>query len=288
MLSKETSKEFHETFAQLFVHNVHLNGLRAILYCFGLSASRYIEYTSALIFLNSELKASSIILEMGCGHSILPTLLAKSDLEVVTLDLSRDALKWQINKSRETLNKSLNPVLADGRSLPFKNRSISVISCISAIEHIPGNGDIQASREIGRVLEPNGLCIISFPLSTRLISYSKREWTAEIPHLAKRFSKSFLPIIFKKFKVDRTLSYFERFYGLKDVHKRIIAPSCCIKEDCLALKSGWFVKFLYERLIPTGVFTPLEFVMARFLTVSKCTQDIEAVILKIRKPSHTL
>jgi ubiquinone/menaquinone biosynthesis C-methylase UbiE len=287
MLSKGTSKGFHETFAQLFVHNVRLNGLRATLYCFGLSASRYIEYTSALIFLNSELKASSIILEMGCGHSILPTFLAKSDLEAVTLDISRDALKWQINKSRETLNKSLNPVLADGRNLPFKDRSISVISCISTIEHIPGNGDIQAAREMGRVLEPNGLCIISFPLSTRLISYSKREWTAEIPPLIKRFSKSFLPIIFKKFKVDRTLSYFERFYGLKDVHKRIIAPSCCIKEDYLALKSGWFVKFFYERLIPTGVFTPLEFVMARFLTVSKYTQDIEAVILKIRKPSHT-
>jgi ubiquinone/menaquinone biosynthesis C-methylase UbiE len=287
MLSKETSKEFREAFAQLFVHNVHLNGLRATLYCFGLSASRYIEYTSALIFLSSELKASSIILEIGCGHSILPTLLARSDLDAVALDISRDALKWQIDKSRETLNKSLNPVLADGRSLPFKDRSISVISCISAIEHIPGNGDIQAAREIGRVLKPNGLCIMSFPLSTRPISYSKREWTAEIPPLIKRFSKSFLPMIFKQLKVDRTLSYFERFYGLKDVNKRIIAPSCCIKEDCLALKSGWFVKFFYERLIPTGVFTPLEFVMARFLTVSKCTQDIEAVILKIRKPSHT-
>jgi ubiquinone/menaquinone biosynthesis C-methylase UbiE len=287
MLSEETSKEFHETFAQLFVHNVRLNGLRATLYCFGLSASRYIEYTSALIFLSSELKASSIILETGCGHSILPTLLAKSDLEVVTLDISRDALKWQIHKSRETLSKSLHAVLADGRNLPFKDASISVISCISAIEHIPGNGDIQAAREMGRVLEPNGLCIISFPLSTRLISYSKREWTAEIPPLIKRFSKFFLPMIFEKFKVDRTLSYFERFYSLKDVHKRIIASSCCIKEDYLALKSGWFVKFFYERLIPTGVFTPLEFVMARFLTVSKYTQDIEAVILKIRKPSYT-
>ena len=286
MLSKETSKEFHEIFAQLFVHNVRLNGLRAILYCFGLSASRYIEYTSALLFLNLELKACSVILEVGCGHSILPTLLAKSDLEAVTLDLSRDALKWQINKSRETVNKPLNSVLADGKSLPFKNSSISVISCISTIEHIPDSGDIQAAREIGRVLEPNGLCIISFPLSTRLTSYSKSEWTAEIPSLVKRFSKSFLPVIFKKFKVDRTLSYFERFYGLKDVHTRIIAPSCCIKEEYLTLKSGRFVKFMYERLIPTGVFTPLEFVMARFLIISKHIQNIEAVILKIRKPSH--
>jgi ubiquinone/menaquinone biosynthesis C-methylase UbiE len=286
MLSKETSKEFHETFAQLFVHNVRLNGLRATLYCFGLSASRYIEYTSALIFLNSELKASSIILETGCGHSILPTLLAKSDLEVVTLDISRDALKWQISKSRETLCKSSHAVLADGRNLPFKDASISAISCISAIEHVPGNGDIQAAREIGRTLEPNGLCIISFPLSTRLLSYSKREWTAEIPPLIGRFSKFFLPMIFEKFKVDRTLSYFERFYSLKDVHKRIITASCCIKEDYLALNSGWFVKFIYERLIPTGVFTPLEFVMARFLTVSRCIQDIESVILKMRKPSY--
>jgi ubiquinone/menaquinone biosynthesis C-methylase UbiE len=286
MLSKEISKEFHETFAQLFVHNVRLNGLKATLFCFGLSASRYIEYTSALFFLSSELKTSGIILEMGSGHSILPTLLAESDLEVVTLDIGRDALKWQMNKSREKLNKSLSLVLADARNLPFKNRSISVISCISSVEHIPGNGDVQAACEMGRILEQSGLIIISFPLSTRLVSYSKSEWTAEIPPLIQRFSKSFLPIVFKKLKVDRTLSYFERFYALKDVNKRIIEPSGCINEDCLALKSGWFARFLYERLIPTGVWTPLEFVMARFLTISKSTQDIEAVVLKIRKSSH--
>jgi len=287
MFSKESSKRFHKTFRQLFVHNVHLNGLKSALYCFGLSASRYIEYASALTFLSSELKARNIILEIGCGHSILPTLWAKSGLQVVTVDISRDALKWQINKNKEILNKSLHAVLVDGKNLPFKDGSCSVISCISAIEHVPGNGDIQVAYEIGRVLKPNGLCIISFSLSRYSNSYSKRDWGAEIPPLIKRVFKSFLPIMFDKFKVDRTLSYFERFYSLEDMHNRIIFPSRCIKEDHLTLRSGWIIKFIYERIIPTGVLTPLEFLMARLLTVSKCAKNMDAIILKIRKPSHT-
>lgn len=287
MFSKEISKSFHKTFRELFVHNVRLNGLKATLYCFGLSASRYIEYTSALAFLSSELNASDIILEIGCGHSILPMLWAESGVQVITVDISRDALKWQINKSREILKKSLHAVLADGKNLPFKGETISVISCISAIEHVPGNGDIQVAYEIGRVLRPDGLCIVSFSLSPYSNSYSKREWTAEIPPLVKRVFKSFLPIMFNKFKVDRTLSHFERFYSLEDVHKRIIIPSCCIKEDCLTLRSRWVIKFIYERIIPTGVFTPLEFLMAGLLTISKCVKDMDSIILKIRKPSHT-
>lgn len=286
MFSKEISKRFHRTFKQLFVHNVHLNGLKATLYCFGLSASRYIEYASALTFLSSELKASDIILEIGCGHSILPTLWAESGLQVVTVDINRDTLKWQINKSRDTLNKSLHAVLADGKNLPFKGGSISVISCISTIEHVPGNGDIQVANEIGRVLKPDELCIVSFSLSRHSNSYSKRDWAAEIPPLMKQVSKSFLPIMFNKFKVDRTSSYFERFYSLEDVHKRIILPSQCIKEDHLTLRSGWAIKFIYERLIPTGVLTPLEFLMARLLTLSKRVRNMDAIILKMRKPSH--
>lgn len=285
MFSQETSKGFHKTFKRLFIHNVHLNGLKATLYCFGLSASRYIEYASALSFLSSELKADNIILEIGCGHSILPTLWAESGLQVVTVDVSRDALKWQKNKSRDLLNKSSHAVLADGQNLPFKEGSSSAISCISAIEHIPGNGDVQVAYEIGRVLKPNGMCIISFPLSLYLNSYSKRDCGAEIPPLMKRVFKSFLPIVFSKFKVDRTLSYFERFYGLEDVHKRIIIPSRCIEEDYLTLRSGWIIKFIYERLIPTGVLTPLEFLMAKLLTFGKLARNMEAIILKIRKPS---
>lgn len=266
---------------------MHLNGLKATLYCFGLSASRYIEYASALTFLFSELKASNIILEIGCGHSILPTLWAESGSRVITIDISRDALKWQINKSRKILNDSLHAVLADGKNLPFKDGTISVISCISAIEHIPGNGDIQAAYETGRVLKPNGLWIVSFSLSPYSNSYSKRDWAAEIPPLVKRVFKSFLPIMFHKFKVDRTPSHFERFYSLEDVHKRIIMPSRCIKEDHLTLKSGRIIKFIYDSIIPTGVLTPLEFLMARLLTLSKHAKNMDAIILKIRKPSYT-
>lgn len=287
MLSKEIAKKFHKAYKRLFIHNLQLNGSKAALYCFGLSASRYIEYSSALYFLCPERRVDNmIVIEIGCGHSILPTSWAERGLQVIAVDISRDALTWQETKSREMLNGSFHSVLADAKNLPFRAQAISVVSCISAIEHICNDGDVQAAYEMGRVLKPNGLCLVSLPLSSHMDSYSKTDWTAEIPPLLKRVFKPFLPVIFDKFKVDRTLSHFERFYSLEDVEKRIVVPSCCIKEDFLALKSRWMIKFLYEKMVPTGVLTPLEFLMARLLTISKSAGNTDAIILKLRKPSH--
>ncbi len=286
MLSKKIAKKFHKAYKRLLIHNLHLNGSKAALYCFGLSASRYIEYSGALYFLCPERRVDNIVIEIGCGHSILPTSWAERGLQVVAVDISRDALTWQKAKSREMPNGSLHSVLADARNLPFRAQAISVISCISAIEHVCNDGDVQVACEMGRVLKHNGLCIVSLPLSSYMDSYSKIDWTAEIPPLLKWVFKPFLPVIFDKFKVDRTLSHFERFYSLEDVEKRIVVPSCCIKEDFLALRSGWMIKFLYERIVPTGVLTPLEFLMARLLTISKRAGNTDAIILKLRKQSH--
>jgi len=46
----------------LLVHCINVNGLKAVLYCYGLSASRYIEYAYALQFLLPEVKQGDRIL----------------------------------------------------------------------------------------------------------------------------------------------------------------------------------------------------------------------------------
>lgn len=286
MFTKKSFKELREKFGGLLVHNLHLRGLSATIYCFGLSASRYIEYASALAFLSSDLHSDDVILEIGCGHSILPTLWKRLNFQVIVVDVSQNALKWQANKSKEDTNKSLHAVLADGKNLPFRDDVVSAISCISTIEHFPNDADIQAAYEIGRVLKPNGSCVISFSLSPYTKSYSKKDWVAEIPPLIKRFLKLFLPSLFERLSVDRTSSYFERFYNLEDVRKRITKPSRCSVENHFTLRSGRVNKFIYEKIIPTGVLTPLEYLMARFLTVSKHVKDAGAIVLKLRKPFY--
>ena len=48
-------------------------------------------------------------------------------------------------------------------TLPFSNESFDVVSSVSVIEHIPGNGDSLAIGEMWRVLKPGGKLVLTFP-----------------------------------------------------------------------------------------------------------------------------
>ncbi|MBE3115718.1 hypothetical protein IMZ68_00795 [Candidatus Bathyarchaeota archaeon] len=87
----------------------------------------------------------------------------------------------------------------------------------------------------------------------------------------------------KKLHVDRTGTYFERSYSCQGMMKRIVNPSGCIAEDYFTLKSGQTIKFVHGKIVPTGVFTMLEYLIAKFISVDKNVQDADAIMLKLRK-----
>jgi ubiquinone/menaquinone biosynthesis C-methylase UbiE len=271
---------------QLFLHNIRLNGLKALVYCYGLSASRYIEYTAAFAFFSRSVKQNDTIAEVGCGHSILPSFWQRLGIGVLVVDTNQDALKWQREKCGKTSDTSFSAVLADLRYLPFREESLDGASCISAIEHIPGDDDKKAAFEIGRIVKDDGVCVVSFPLSSKSHSHFQSHWAAGIPPLLQSLFGSCLPAILRKLNVDRTHSYCERFYSREDVIKRIVNPSGCVKEDYLELESSRTVKFLHRRIIPTGVFTPLEYFLAKFIAVGEKVKSADAIILKMRKQPY--
>jgi SAM-dependent methyltransferase len=51
----------------------------------------------------------------------------------------------------------------DGRALAYPDYTFDRVFSISAIEHIPGDGDRQAIEEMARVLKPGGLCCLTVP-----------------------------------------------------------------------------------------------------------------------------
>lgn len=53
----------------------------------------------------------------------------------------------------------------DATNLAFSNNLFSHIFSISVIEHINGNRDSEAIKEMWRVLKPNGLLILTFPIA---------------------------------------------------------------------------------------------------------------------------
>jgi ubiquinone/menaquinone biosynthesis C-methylase UbiE len=276
LLTKKTAR-------QLLTYNVRVNGLRSVIYCYGLSASRYIEYVGALCFLLQSLNQDRTILDLGCGHSILPTLLQTLGARAIAVDSNKNALKWQVKKSKELAGELVDVVLADIRCLPFRDTSIPKVSCISSIEHVPSEGDVEAASEMGRILKSNGLCVITVPMSSNNRSHVKNHWAADIPMLLQRLFRPCLPTVLMKFNVDRTCHYFERFFSQEDINQRIVRPTRCVRKDYFTLKSGNLVKFVHQTLVPTGVLTLLEFLIARFLVVSKQIREADAIILKLEK-----
>ena len=268
---------------QLFVHNIQVNSLKAAVYCYGPSASRYLEYALALTFLSLRRGKLDRILEVGCGRSILPMFWQRLNIETIVLDTNRDALKWQVRKSKRMSNTLTGAILADMSCLPFKNESFFGVSCISAIEHLPFDGDVKTACEIGRILKDSGVSVISFPLSLQRRSHFKHHYAAEIPPVMQNLFGDCLPVILNKLQVDRTSSYFERFFSLEDVGKRIIIPSGCMEQNYCTLKSGCVTKLLHQRIIPQGLFALLEYLIAKFLEVSKRTRNADAIVIKLKK-----
>lgn len=224
-----------------------------------------------------------LLLEIGCGHSMLPTLWKELGMQTIVLDRNRKALEWQIGRSVGTADTAIDVVLADMRYLPFRDQSVMSVSCISAIEHIPGNGDVEAASEIGRILRVNGMSVISLPLAPGGKSYVRHHWATGIPPLMQRLLGPCLPAILTRFQIDRTSSYFERFFSMKDLRKRIVTPSGCVKRDYFTLKSGPITKLLHQKLVPQGFLAILEYLIASSLSTAKRTENADAIVIKLRK-----
>lgn len=55
----------------------------------------------------------------------------------------------------------------DARALTYSNDTFDRVFSVSAIEHIPNDGDSVAIQEIARILKPGGICCLTMPWSDR-------------------------------------------------------------------------------------------------------------------------
>lgn len=60
-----------------------------------------------------------------------------------------------------------DPEIQDGRALSYADNSFDLVYSISVLEHIPGDGDSIAMKEMVRVLKPGGIAIIEVPFSDK-------------------------------------------------------------------------------------------------------------------------
>jgi tRNA (uracil-5-)-methyltransferase TRM9 len=100
------------------------------------------------------------LLNIGCGHGadFLP-FAAKFDL--VGLDFSAEMIKMA-RRYAQKFKFSPQLVVADARRLPFADNAFEWAIAVATYHHLQGRSDqLQALRELGRVLKPGGEAFIT-------------------------------------------------------------------------------------------------------------------------------
>lgn len=133
--------------------------------------------------------------------------------------------------------------VADGRALPFEAGDFTKVFAVSVVEHIPGNGDSACMREICRVLEPGGRCLLTVPFAP----IGRNEYAAGGDFYWAGSSES----------GENRGVFYQRRYSEQDLHERLIAPSgmhlerlAFVGERVLTRSSHEFCEYLPLQLGP--------------------------------------
>ena len=129
-----------------------------------LDVYRNIENAFAVKHLKME--PNEALLDVGSGDSALPTfMLRKYKGWVYCCDIEE--------KNLQTQKKYLSRLEYEGNQfqthqenmtkLSYPDESFHWVSLISCVEHLEGENDIQAMKEIERVLKPGGTCVVTVP-----------------------------------------------------------------------------------------------------------------------------
>jgi 2-polyprenyl-3-methyl-5-hydroxy-6-metoxy-1,4-benzoquinol methylase len=116
----------------------------------GVDFSSCFEYSCCINKLN--IQKHDGVLDVGALKSCFPLFLVKKGANVIALDVDervynqkKYAKKVGLNFSNDNDN-AFDVKIGDARKIDFPDSSFDAVTCISAIEHIPGDGDIEAVK----------------------------------------------------------------------------------------------------------------------------------------------
>ena len=173
--------------------------------------------------------------------------------------------------------KHVDPALSfnvcDARQLPFADQSFEHALTISVIEHIPGDGDRRALREIFRVLRPGGILHLTTNVACepRTLYRAKPAWGATSTESNGRV-------------------FFERHYGPTEITQLLQDPWERLAEEWAVERKGWihdlFTGFRPLSYLAGGLLCflcPGNFVVAATPAILRPERH-GVLYLKLRKP----
>jgi SAM-dependent methyltransferase len=137
-------------------------GLAEALPSLAMRPFRLWEY--AWLFQTLSLSAGGIrVLDLGGPATPLTILAALSGCRVTTLDINSEFVAAARECAQALQIDSLDARVGDMRDLAaLSDDSFDVVLCCSVLEHLPGQDQEIALREMGRVLRPGGLIGLTF------------------------------------------------------------------------------------------------------------------------------
>lgn len=174
----------------------------------------------SFVIKNGEFSKNDIVLDVGSGESIVPSFVKyEYGCDVYAIDIDQNELNKQKEYS-EKLGISFHLEVQDATKLSYPNNYFDKIIAISAIEHIPGTGDIIAVNEFSRVLKPGGKLLITVPFGDK---YEENEKTWYYHGFERRYNLEAMNnrLISKDFSVDKVMFLSSPDIGLvHDIYKK--------------------------------------------------------------------
>jgi SAM-dependent methyltransferase len=145
-----------------------------------LAASREVDSFVAL----AKPPAGALVLDLGCGSGRHLALLKQHDFKPIGLDRSRVL-------AREARATGLPVVRADVRAMPLRAAHLDAVACFySSIFFFDEAGNLEALREVARVLRPGGALVLQTANPVHLRRLGPEETTQELPDGSRVFERA--------------------------------------------------------------------------------------------------
>ena len=227
---------------ELYLINCKIDSSREVS---GVDIYRNYEYVFPYRWLKNLLNQNSIVLDIGSSSTTWPALIFnqfKSKVYATDIDLSNLDIQKQYLYNLGEINELGTKFIVekqDATNLNYENRTFDIVSSISALEHIPEDGDIKAVNEISRVLKSGGKFIFTAPYSPQF-----SESTTEHYHFGYE----------KRYDMD---TIENRFASAKELKREKLLFINGVNEDSDTISDFWYKYKLYNQLGKISMFFSL-------------------------------
>jgi SAM-dependent methyltransferase len=121
---------------------------------------------NGIVLANARHCSAARVLDLSSPKLMSLMLAARTGADVTATDLDDPRIfdRWKRTADLMGISARYRVEFQDAQRLSYPDRSFDFVYSISVIEHIPGDGDGAAIREIERILRPGGTAVVEVPL----------------------------------------------------------------------------------------------------------------------------